>query len=829
MAVHKSPYKIALFGPTNAGKTVYLTTLYSHGGSADDSVAVHVAASDTKDDQTHDYLTAAYDLLRAGQWPDATVFEKLRSINFTVTSGGVESEVQLPDVAGEVTGRGKKIENWTEFEHKLKQEILEEFSTYDGFLIFAPVDDTVTGDSVSFKWEVDALLLALKERASTSGIIRRPVAVVLSKWDVVASKRVGDADMIEAAEEYFQREYPETASALQETCENWRVFPVSATGPTENGRPPETLRPTGVAAPIIWLLRTADLKSLERAEEYFEKHQHILFKKPDASQSYAQRALQRYEQILDKCPDVETTDRAKAGIAKLEQIIRRRKNKYRLAWVGCVAAVLVASMTILDYSAFGNAIKQLRNAKQVAEELDPAFETANRLLDSPFHPLASALGWRTSLMTLISERNSNWEADFRSELESFDYADTTRADQLVAKCSLFLERFKDSNFLQDIERIRDQAKDFSDRQKGDLVARQLMERDDDLLKIASKDISQLETWAGDAKSFLDTPGFVYAARRSEVQTALTNRMALLAELSSEKDWAALKSRYAELGESPLDQYLAVRRWLSEKGQAQAIHADEANRMMSQSLSAADSKAWLDLQEYKTKNSTNYERHIEKANEYLARVEFSEHREQVLEFRQKVLTQWDEQLYAFITEEIKSREITGDQLSKIKGRCEKYLDSDTRPVAMRTNVDAWLTWCRRLEAGVTAEVELQSVRVDRGSRWHGSFYYPDVFVTVTVNGRSASTAEKELSLGVDTAGFGKSKLGPFSWKLGDQDVVVTITCTDGTDETLTCNFSQDTFKLRHLNGTVTFDGGRISARLKCSAANPPTLPPYGATR
>ena len=78
MAVPKSPYKIALFGPTNAGKTVYLTTLYSHGGSADDSVAVHVAASDTKDDQTHDYLTAAYDLLRAGQWPDATVFEKLR-------------------------------------------------------------------------------------------------------------------------------------------------------------------------------------------------------------------------------------------------------------------------------------------------------------------------------------------------------------------------------------------------------------------------------------------------------------------------------------------------------------------------------------------------------------------------------------------------------------------------------------------------------------------------------------------------------------------------------------------------------------------------------
>jgi hypothetical protein len=695
--------------------------------------------------------------------------------------------------------------------------------------------------------------------------------------------------MIVAAEEHFQREFPETANAIQETCENWRVFPVSATGPIVNGRPPETLRPTGVAAPIIWLLRTADRTALVRAEEYFEQHKHELFAKtsPSDDDTFYQRAIYRYEQILAKCPDPATSEQAnagvdrlnqkslelvneyvktherviiakpdkdfshtyhqiaiqryeqihnnctdpatrdqvKAGIERVKKVAKKQKIVRCLIPAGCAVIVLLMIWSVSDYFIFENARKQLINARLVAEEIDPAFANANTLLDSPFHPAGGVLGWKKSLAALITERNSKWEVDLKNELISFTYEDTTRADELVSKCSKFLERFKDSNFRGTIESLRDKAVRFSEQQKGDIVATQLMEQDDDLLKIASKDISQLEKWTEDAKSFLDTQSFLKATRRSEVQTALASRMSLLAELSAEKDWAALKSRYAELGESPLDQYLAVRQWLADKGQAQTIHADEANRMIAESLAAADSKAWLDLQEYKTKNSTNYQRHVEKANEYLARVEFSKNREEVLAFRTKVLSQWDQQLYRFITEEIKGRDLTGDQLLKIKGKCESYLDSDTRPVSMRSDVDTWLTWYRRLEAGVTAEVELQSVKVDRGSRWHGSFYYPDVFVTVKVNGRSDSTGEKALSLGIDTSGFSNSKLGPFSWKLGDQDVVVTITCTDGIDETILCSFPQDDFRLRHLNRTLAFDGGRINVRLKCPAANPPTLPPY----
>ena len=831
MAAIQSAYKIALFGPTNAGKTVYLTTLYSHGGNEDDSVSAHVAASDESDDVTHEYLTHAFRQLREGQWPDATVFEKLNNIEFLITSGGVQSKVQLPDVAGEVTGRGQKIENWTEFEHQLKKEILDEFSTYDGFLIFAPADDTVKGDSVSFKWEVDALLLALKERALADGVIRRPVAVVLSKWDVVASTSDDESDDQADADEHFKHKYPETASGLTESCENWRVFPVSATGSTSNGRPPEVLRPTGVAAPIIWLLRTADRTSLKRADEYVDKNKQHFFTKPAASgdETYAQRAMQRYERILAKNPCSETINKAQAGIANVRKITRTRTIKRVIAWAAGTASILLAVVTMADYASYASASKELTDAKQIAEELDPAITNARGFVDSPFHPIGALFGWKTKLRGLVNQREAEWESAWKEDLMNFVFEDATRAEVLVADCDAFRERFKDSNFGQEIEQRSDKAQAFADQQRGDMAATQLMERDDDLLEIGSNDIDQLEQWVSDAETFLDAAGFANANRRSEVQTALANRTALLAELSSEKDWASLKSRYAELGESPLDQYLAVRKWLAETGQAQTIHADEANRMMATSLSAADSKAWRDLQETKTKNSTNYQRHVEKANEYLARVEFSKHREEVGTFRQKVLTQWDEQLYRFVTDEIKGRELTGNQLAKIQGRCRTYLDSETRPVAMRSDVEKWLSWYRQLETGITTDVVLQSVKVDRGSRWHGSFYYPNVFVTVKVNGREDRTAEKELWLGVQTSGFRESKLGPFPWKLGEQDVVVTITCTDGWDETLTCDFPKDTFKLRHLNETVSFDGGRITARLKCAAASPPALPPFKAAR
>ncbi|MEZ6128991.1 MAG: hypothetical protein R3C59_09930 [Planctomycetaceae bacterium] len=827
MAAIQSAYKIALFGPTNAGKTVYLTTLCVTAATRRIRFRAHVAASDDKDDVTHDYLTKAFQKLRAGQWPDGTVFEKLNNIELTITAGGVQSKVQLPDVAGEVTGRGQKIENWTEFEHELKKEILDEFSTYDGFLIFAPADDTVKGDSVSFKWEVDSLLFALKERASADGLIRRPVAVVLSKWDVVASTRTGKTDEQADAEEHFRYKYPETANALTESCENWRVFPVSATGSTTNGRPPEILRPTGVAAPIVWLLRTADRTSLERADEYVKKNMQHLFAKPDASgnETYAQRAMQRYKRILAKSPGAETINKSRAGIANLRKISRTRTIK-RLA---ALTAVVLAVWTWVDYRSYASASSELSDAKQVAEELDPTIERARAYVDSHLHPIGALCGWKTELKGLVDQREAKWESAWASKLKTFVFEDATRAEELVSDCDAFRKRFKDSNQGLEIERISDDAKRFADQQRGDMAATQLMERDKDLLEIGSNDIDQLEQWVSETETFLDAEGFAKADRRSDVQTALANRRALLAKLSSEKDWASLKSRYAELGETPLEQYLTIRQWLAEAGQPQTIHADEANRMMAKSLSAADSKAWRDLQEYETKNSTNYQRHIEKSNEYLARVEFSEHREEVKEFRQKVLTQWDEQLYRFITDEIKDRELTGDQLAKIQSRCKTYLDSQTRPVAMRSEVEAWLSWYRQMETGVTTEVELKSVKVDRGSRWHGLLYYPSVSVSVKVNGRSDTTEEKNIGLGVQTSGFGQSKLGPFEWKLGDQDLVVLITCTDYSDETLTCSFPQDTFKLRHLNETVSFDDGLITARLECAAASPPALPPFEAAR
>src|SRR5580692_836342 len=96
----------ALFGPRASGKTAYLGALYgTSGDAADGGPAYHVAASEQADDPTHAYLGHISRSLKAGAWPDATVFERLEKMTFVFTCGDLTREVVLPDVGGELTRR----------------------------------------------------------------------------------------------------------------------------------------------------------------------------------------------------------------------------------------------------------------------------------------------------------------------------------------------------------------------------------------------------------------------------------------------------------------------------------------------------------------------------------------------------------------------------------------------------------------------------------------------------------------------------------------------------------------------------------------------------
>lgn len=817
----ESEYKIAMFGPKNAGKTVFLTTLYSHSGTQYDKNSADFSAVD---DATHDYLSKSYEKLCEGQWPDATAFAKLKAVRFVMTSEGVASRVNIPDVAGEVTGRGEKIDNWSQLEHDLKAEILREFSSYDGFLIFAPADDTVEGKYLQFKWEIDALLGALRER-SADGIIHRPVAVVLSKCDIVEKSKAEFPNIHVDAAEFFANTYPQVASALAETCKNSRVFPVSATGPTENGRPPKTLAPSGLVSPMLWLVRTADESALLRADEYAEKHKHHLFERVERNQKnkYIDRAIARYQTVLAKAPPVAIKASADESLRVLVRKCRARQVRLTSIATVSLAGILGLVLTVVDIASYREAHQLLANAGQAKEEIGRALVSARSYINSGWRLPAWVFGLKSSLRDYADSKESEWENEWVNRLQSTSYdQDISVARNLIDECEVFTHRFSESNQYILIKQLGANVQLHVHTKLGNLESERLLG-----LSNQSQSSEQLENWVANAQSFLNNEDYSEAEKRGEVQSAFVRLQTELANRRVEKGWLEFQQQFAELAERPWNQYLLAKAWRSKN--PESSHVNDVQKLIATALKAADHSAWNEVQEYKATSRTNYRKIIEIVHNYLSNVEFDLHRATADKFLTEQQNQWDEQLYRFITEESVKGVLTGNQLRSIRSRCDAYTESSERPVAMRSAVETWIRWYDELQNGVTADVVLESVNVMRGSKWHGMSYWPTVYVAVSVNQRKDQSKEKNLSLGVTTPGFPDSDLGPFSWKWGQRDVSVSITCTDYTDETLTAKLADDEFMLRHLNSTVSFDDGKILVRLKCSKAQPPSFPPYESVK
>jgi hypothetical protein len=121
-----------------------------------------------------------------------------------------------------------------------------------------------------------------------------------------------------------------------------------------------------------------------------------------------------------------------------------------------------------------------------------------------------------------------------------------------------------------------------------------------------------------------------------------------------------------------------------------------------------------------------------------------------------------------------------------------------------------------------------VRIDRGSAWHyrWSLWGPEVWVAVTVNGKSDSTHQKAIDRDREERDLPGNLLGPFTWKWGDPEVSVSFHHKGASPPNFPSDFDGDRdFKVRNLNHLISYDRGRISLRLECPEVESPPLPPY----
>ena len=816
----------ALFGPKASGKTAYLGALYGSCAEANgDGLTYHVGASEDADDPTHAYLGKVFRALRSGAWPDSTGFERLEKLAFRFTSAELVREVVLPDVAGELTQRAADATARAQLAVELKAKILAEYADYQGFLLVVPADSVDASRASEYKWEVDALLNALRERTPEGRTIARPFAVLVTKWDLIEPGPVTE-DSERRAVAYLEATHPELASGLKVLCRNYRVFPVSATGACVGGLPPVPLRPANLGAPIAWLIETADRVQLEHALAYIEDHKGILFRrdsKDDTGRMSMDVASARLAAFLEDVPHGPLADEARAAIQRLRARARARRTQRMIA-VGVALVVMTAfGLGCRDQVAYAQASALLNNASPRLSSRE-VIERTGAIAREPWwkRPVGYKLFGGPRLRREFADYCANYERRCFEELQRRSPpTDEKDAEDLLEKVAEFQREFPASDRSSEVAHMKEIAERVAgiikeDRESTSISqAYKTLQQHSDDAKLAGELLARCD-------QFLKA--FPASQHGTEVNRIKTEVQATIRTQERKRNYAALMANLDKAAGAPMRCYELCGEFLNDDSHPQA---DEVRRRQAGFLRHADDQAWGLLALHAQKYPNNFLDSIEKANAYLANSLFNAHRGEVIKAKADAAKGHDRAAYEAICEDARAGNHPAT-LRKVAKLCRDYVKAPTPGKNMATEVEQWLKWYDGWDAGKELRVKVTMVRINRDSIWyHGwSYHDPWVYAVVTVGPKRYRTEYKSIPLEREVHDLPGAPLGPFTWKWGDPVIAVALHHKGASPEDLTNTFdAEDEFKVRHLDGVTTFDGGKIVVRLECPDVIPPVLPAY----
>lgn len=231
-AAGRRPVQLTLWGPSSAGKTVLLAKLYLETENQQDWDIFPTQKS-------VDFIQTMRERMQTNNlFPLATTVGHVEGIEylFRHRRTGLEASLQLEDRAGEESV--KLEDNTVSGKVSLKQRL----GSADGLvLLFDPISDKTILESQVWR------TLELLHVASGRGVYKdeRPIAVCLSKADVLIETAVDFRRALETPDEFVRERVPAVLlHALDRFAINYRLFPVSAAG--------VRLR-HGVVEPIVFL------------------------------------------------------------------------------------------------------------------------------------------------------------------------------------------------------------------------------------------------------------------------------------------------------------------------------------------------------------------------------------------------------------------------------------------------------------------------------------------------------------------------------------------------------------------------------------------------
>lgn len=249
-------------GPMGSGKTVFLTCLYNYGSALDQKYVV--TALRGEEIVIGRYLRA----LNQRKWPGSTGRKELNEIILRLSemrqeagmrklmwSKGTNVAFQIPDYAGQLLtlpnnpepGILSKIRDGSTLNED-EQKVMKYISEARGYaLIVDPTLPKVAKDN-----EYDKLLLqmdynTLVNQFHQSGVLDKPVIVVVTKWDTVRSLQV-------TPENYVQLELPIFYRHIKSVYKNEKLTFAEVWLENDSKGPTVPLQPNGYEGILNWIL-----------------------------------------------------------------------------------------------------------------------------------------------------------------------------------------------------------------------------------------------------------------------------------------------------------------------------------------------------------------------------------------------------------------------------------------------------------------------------------------------------------------------------------------------------------------------------------------------
>lgn len=382
--------------------------------------------------------------------------------------------------------------------------------------------------------EVDALLSRLIEKGPSGHAISQPIAVLITKWDLVSdlsgSPEEEDRKVRQFLEDLAGDLGTTVCGKIERAGEQVRVFPVSTFGGHVDGRPIHPLKPFNLHEPLVWALQQTDWVLFEKARRQAEE----ALAKPYAKVwiDYA-RAIQIYKSLVDEYGIDQGPVYAKvqAELALLGAKQRRRTGGLLGVGALMVLVAVVYGSFHLDRRTFIDLMAKL----DAPRDPYPALEQQVSDYGKSHNPWAAVLGRKSQ----VAER---WE-QYKQRIEE-GFADLEQLRKQPARpglaeqaehyrrlrnaCQDFLAKYPESHYQAQVEAWRvaterdlrpmefslnvdSLVRQWSGGEKRDDRAKDLLDEAEKLKKqvpdpvddsVVAEAVRRLDTLRGDLKTFL---------------------------------------------------------------------------------------------------------------------------------------------------------------------------------------------------------------------------------------------------------------------------------------------------------------------------------------